>query len=227
MAYSQVSRPTGAPALAPEAAEAQGVIRKMTEGRATDLANDPYQNSVMDYLKGVVGGQNAPYNQTVQNSILAQQGAGAASAEAAQMQTLRDSLGASGGSIYDPGYQAAQRQAMSQRQGSNLDAAGQMAGKAAVENQKAQMQGAGQLAAARGSQNAQINQMSLAGADMRARTAVPVGAGAAGGGAAGGGAGGGAGAAGGGGSPVGAGPASMTPPRSGRNLKGTGGHIFL
>ena len=182
MVYSVISQQgTSAPgttpvmqSLAPEALEAQQRIRQLTEGRAADLAKDPYQKSVMDFLQGQVSGTNVPYTDTVKNSILAQQGKGNADAEAAQMATLRDSLGASGGSIYDPGYQAAQRQAMSQRQGANLDAQGTLNAQAGLANFQAQNQGANQLSAARNAQNAQINQMNLAGADYRAKTAIPI-----------------------------------------------------
>ncbi len=182
MAYSIVSQPgtsgtggvPGTMSLDPAAKAARDRITQLTEGRSKELANDPYQKSAMDYLKGAVGGQNAPFSDSVKNSILAQQGAGAASAEAAQMETLRQSLGASGGSIYDPGYQAAQREAMSQRQGANLDAQGQLDSKAALANQQAQAQAASALSSARAQQNAQINQMNLAGADYQAKTQVPV-----------------------------------------------------
>ena len=167
---SGMSGPTGP--LDPEAALAKKKIFGATEGRAQELKNDPYQKSVMEFLQGQVSGKNVPYSDTVKNSILAQQGRGSADAEAAQMQSLRDSLGATGGSIYDPGYQAAQRQAMSQRQGANLDAQGQLNATAGLENFKAQSQGANQLSAARNAQNAQVNQMNLAGADYRAQTQV-------------------------------------------------------
>jgi hypothetical protein len=195
MVYSVISTPGfsrggeggGTPSnmsLDPTAAAARKKITALTEGRADELGNDPYQKSAMDYLKGTISGQNVPYSNGVKNSILAQHGAGAASAEAAQMETLRQSLGASGGSIYDPGYQAAQREAMSQRQGSNLDAMGQLEAKAGLANQQAQAQAASALSSARAQQNAQINAMKLAGADYQAKTQVPVGAGAAGGGGA-------------------------------------------
>jgi hypothetical protein len=160
--------------LDPNVAQAKQKITDLTEGQADNLANDPYQKTTMDYLQGVVSGQNMPFSDSVKNSILAQQGEGASAAEAAQMSTLRDALGASGGSIYDPGYQAAQRQAMSERQGKNLDAMGQVNAQAAQANQAAQSQAANQLAAARAQQNAQINQMKLAGAGYQARTTAAV-----------------------------------------------------
>ncbi len=170
MAQSIVSSPSGPDMTDPSVIEAQKKIYAATEGRAQQLQNDPYQTSVMQYLQGVVGGHNVPFSDEVKNSILAQQGRGTADAEGAQMQALRESLGASGGSIYDPGYQSAQREAMSQRQGANLDAMGQLNAKAGLANQQAQMQGAQQLSTARNAQNAQVNQMQLAGAGYRAQT---------------------------------------------------------
>lgn len=182
MVYSVISQQGGGGyggvpsnmSLDPTAKAARDRITAATSGRATELANDPYQKSALDYMKGTMGGANAPFSDTVKNSILAQQGAGSASAEQAQMESLRQSLGASGGSIYDPGYQAAQRQAMSERQGSNLDAKGALDAQAGIANQQAQAQAANALSSARSQQNAQINQMKVASADYDARTAIPV-----------------------------------------------------
>ena len=161
-------------------------IAELTEGRANQLANDPYQKSVMDFLQGVTSGNNVPFTNEVQGAMLAQQGRGSADAEAAQMASLRESMGASGGSIYDPSYQAAAREAMSQRQGRNLDAQGQMQAMAGRENFNAQMAGAGGLAQARNAQNAQVNQLGLAGAGYQAMQSREVGGGGGGGGTGGG-----------------------------------------
>ncbi len=126
------------------------------------------QRQVMNYLKGVLGGKNMPYSDTVLNSLQAQQGRGSAAAEAAQMQTLRDSLGAQGGSIYDPSYGAAQREAQSQRQGRNLDYAGQLNAQAGVENFNARQNAGGMLGQLRGQQNAQINGLTQSAAGFQA-----------------------------------------------------------
>ncbi len=144
-------------------------IADLTEGRGQDILKDPYQMAAMDFLKGVTTGQNVPYTDQVKNSILAQQGKGFASAEAAQMEAIRSAMAANGGSTSDPSFQAAQRQAMSQRQGQNLDAMGNLNIQSTLQNFNAQSQGANQLAAARGAQNAQVNQMNLAGAGYRAQ----------------------------------------------------------
>lgn len=158
----------GAGAVDPMAANRQR-ITDLTEGRATALENDPRTNAALDYLQGVMSGKNAPYSDTVKNALMAQQGKTSASAEAAQMQTLRDFMGANGGSMYDPGYAAAAREAQSARQGQNLDAQGRINSQADIANFNASMQGANQLAAIRANQNAQINSMGLAGASYRAQ----------------------------------------------------------
>lgn len=143
-------------------------IMDMTQGRANEVRNDPVQGQVMNYLKGVLGGKNVPYSNTVLNSLQAQHGRGTAAGEAAQMQSLRDSLGASGGSIYDPSYQAASREAMSQRQGQNLDYAGQLNAQAGVENFNARQGASGMLGQLRGQQNAQINGLTQSAAGFTA-----------------------------------------------------------
>ncbi len=137
-------------------------IRQLTEGRANEIRNDPVQAQVMEYLKGVLGGQNVPYTDTVLNSLQAQQGKGSASAEAAQMQSLRDALGANGGSIYDPSYQAASNEAASQRQGRNLDYSGQLNAQAGVENFNAKANAGNSLGQLRSNQNAQISGLTQA-----------------------------------------------------------------
>ncbi len=150
----------GQPGVDPSQAQSDELfnqIMQLTKGRAGELRNDPVQQQVMKYLQGTLSGKNVPYSNTVLNSLNAQHGRGTAGAEAAQMQSLRDSLGATGGSIYDPSYQAASREAMSQRQGANLDYAGQLGAQAGVANFNAQQQGAGMLGSLRNAQNAQIN----------------------------------------------------------------------
>ncbi len=131
-------------------------IQDLVGGRANEIRNDPVQTGVMNYLQGVMGGQNVPYTDTVLNSLQAQNGRGTATAEGAQMQQLREALGASGGSIYDPSYQAASREQESQRQGRNLDYAGQLNAQAGLANQQAQQNASAQLGALRSNQNSQI-----------------------------------------------------------------------
>jgi hypothetical protein len=143
-------------------------VMQLTQGRANELRHDPVQQQVMHYLKGVLGGKNMPYTDNTMNALKAQFGKGSASAEAAQMQTLRDSVGATGGSIYDPSYQAASREAQSQRQGANLDYAGHLNAQAGLANFQAQQNAAGMQGSLRNAQNAQINGLSQAAAGMQA-----------------------------------------------------------
>ncbi len=144
-------------------------IKDLTEGRANELRNDPVNAEVMNYLRSIMGGNNQPYNDTTMNSLKAQFGKGTASAEEAQMQQLRESLGAGGGSIYDPSYQAAGREQESQRQGRNLDYAGQLGAQANLANFDARANAAGQMGAMNASNNAQISNLGLAGAGFQAQ----------------------------------------------------------
>jgi hypothetical protein len=166
-----------APNPSAEMAANRNSIYANTEGRADQLRSDPNFATSMDFLRGVVSGQNTPYNDQVQSAMMAQNGRGTASAEAAQMGALRDAMSANGGSIYDPSYASASREAMSHRQGQNLDFAGQLAAKANLENFRAQSGAANQMAGINAGQNSQINQMLLAGTGYRAQESrsVPTG----------------------------------------------------
>ena len=144
-------------------------IKALTEGRANEIRNDPVQKQVMDYLQGIISGKDVPYTDTVLNSLQAQHGKGTASAEAAQMEALRGSLGAGGGSIYDPSYQAAGREMASERQGRNLDYGGQLNAMAGVENFNAKSGASGMLGSLRSNQNAQISGLGQALAGYQAQ----------------------------------------------------------
>lgn len=145
---------------------------QLLQGRGDELRKDPVHGSVMDYLKGVLSGKDAPYNDTTMNALRAQQGKGFADREAAQMQQLRDSLQATGGSIYDPSYQAASREAESRRMGANLDYAGQLDSKANLANFDARNQASRQLDASNASQNQQITNAGLNEVGFRERDRV-------------------------------------------------------
>lgn len=144
-------------------------IKQHTYGRANQLQNDPVQRQIIQQLRGVISGQNTPYNESTLNALQGQQARGSATAQAAQMETLRQQLGASGGSIYDPGYGAALRESDSVRQGQNMDYAGQLRAMAALENFNAQQNATRSLAGVNQAQNAQINQLGLAGAGFQAQ----------------------------------------------------------
>ncbi len=142
-------------------------VRRLTEGRAKELQNDPVQAQIKDYLGGVINGQNAPFSESVVNALQGQQAHGSATAQGVQMESLRQALAASGGSPYDPSFQAAQRESDAMRQGQNMDYAGQLRAQAGLENFNASSNAAKSLAGINQGQNSQINQLDLAGAGYR------------------------------------------------------------
>lgn len=151
-------------------AEAQARIQQLTEGRAQEIQNDPYTTAALGYLRDVTGGAQTPFNDQVQNSILARQADGTAAAESARRQQMMDGFASSGMSASDPAAQAALRELSARRQQTNNANLGDLLSNANVQNFNARMAGANQLAAVRGAQNAQVNQMNLAGAGYRAQT---------------------------------------------------------
>lgn len=148
-----------APASTPSVAEAAAGIKRNTEGRATELAKDPQLGAAESFFGKVMGGQVGPYTDRSKAAMLSQTAGATASAQAAQMQALRDATAASGGSIYDPSFQAKSAELNAMRQGQNINALGDINSRAAEANFGAQMSGANQLASTRMGQNAQINAM--------------------------------------------------------------------
>lgn len=142
-------------------------ITDLTEGRATELANDPRMAEAMNFFGSVLNGSKLPFSEETQRAQLNQQANGTAAANAAQLRALEEAIVARGGSLNDPSFQAKKQEMMSQRQGQNLDALGRMLAQAGTANFNAQAQGATSLAGIRGAQNAQVNQMNLAGANFR------------------------------------------------------------
>ncbi len=144
-------------------------ITALTEGRSTELANDPRMNQAMDFFGSVLNGSKVPFSEETQRAQLNQQANGTAAANAAQLRALEEAIVARGGSLQDPSFLAQKQEMMSSRQGQNLDALGQMLSQAGIANYNAQAQGANALAGIRSGQNNQINQMNLAGAGYRAQ----------------------------------------------------------
>lgn len=130
-----------------------------TEGRAGELRNDPRANAAMDFLQGVVGGQNVPFNQEMRANYLTDAANTAGAQEAAQTQNLREQMANNGGSMSDPSAMAALRELQSRRGGQIAGAQNQIGMQAGQANFNAQMGGANSLAAVNAGQNAQINQM--------------------------------------------------------------------
>lgn len=125
---------------------------EQTEGAADAIMGDPRYRAALDAFGSVVSGQNLPLGQATQNRIYGQAADSNAAANTAQDQMMQRQLAASGGSIYDPSYQAAQRENMSQRQVANQGTLRDIKIKAALENFTAQQGAARSLAATRGQQ---------------------------------------------------------------------------
>ncbi len=160
--------------MAPQAAEAAAGIKRNTEGRADELANDPRMTGALDFFGKVMGGAEGPYTEQSKGAMLTQHANASSAAQAAQMRALQDAAAASGGSMADPSFQAKAQELNAMRQGSNMDAQSGIEADAAQANFGAKMSGASNLAATRGAQNAQINQMRSLAAEHQGRVQVAV-----------------------------------------------------
>lgn len=149
----------GSPSSMPQSLQdSRNSVLDMTRGRADELKSDPYTMAAMDRLRSMTNGQDAPFTQDVQNRMIGEQtGMNAAAAQAQQGQ-MRNAAMAAGGSINDPSFRAAQRQTMADRQGANVKSVAGVRNQAQLANFDARFGGANALAAARGGQNALINQ---------------------------------------------------------------------
>ncbi len=102
-------------------------------------------STARQYLEGVVGGQNTPYNQTTRDSMYSQASGMNAAAEAGRNQQLAEQSAIGGASPSDPSYQRLIRQSMAARQGANQQAMGDIDRTANLANQQAQMSAADRL----------------------------------------------------------------------------------
>lgn len=161
----------GSPASVQEAAD---LIKRDTEGRATELQKDPRLTQAMDFFGKVMDGGVMPYTQGAKSAMLSKQAGMNAAAQAAQMHALQEASAANGGSVYDPSYQAKAAELNAGRQTANANAAGDIDARAAGANFDARMAGAGQLVGARSGQNAQINAMKSLAAEHASRTSAMV-----------------------------------------------------
>ncbi len=98
-----------------------------------------------DYLTGVVQGQNTPYNEATRTSMYGRAAGMNAAAEGAQNRQLGEQAAMGGASPTDPSYANLMRQSMAQRQGANVQAAGDIDRTANLANQQTQQQAAGAL----------------------------------------------------------------------------------
>lgn len=147
----------------------RGQVFANTEGRGQATMSDPYTQAALDRFKGVASGSSLPYDATTKNAMLTSASNASAAAEGSQAQMLQQQMAMNGGSMNDPASAAAMRELASTRQGANQNSLNGINMTANLANFDAQNQGAQQLASIRSNQNAQANQMYLAGAGYRAQ----------------------------------------------------------
>lgn len=147
----------------------RGQVFANTEGRGQATMSDPYTQAALDRFKGVASGTTQPYDATTKNAMLSASSDQSAAAEASQAQQLQTQAAMNGGSVNDASSQAALRELGANRQGANQSALNGINMQANLANFDAANQGAQQLASVRSNQNAQANQMYLAGAGYRAQ----------------------------------------------------------
>lgn len=128
----------------------------LLEGRSDDIMNDPQYAAAMQAYQDVLT-SGGPMNEQVQNAMAGQLADQGARAQQIQQQQMARQLAASGGSINDPSYQAAQRGMTTQRQLSNQGNRRDIMMQAAMDNFRAQQAAAGNLASVRGQQYGMSN----------------------------------------------------------------------
>lgn len=147
----------------------RGQVFANTEGRGQATLSDPYTQAALDRFKGVASGTTQPYDETTKNAMLTAASNQSAAAQSSQAQSLQQQMAMNGGSMSDPSSQAALRELEANTQGSNQNSLNGINQTANLANFDAANQGAQQLASIRSNQNAQANQMYLAGAGYRAQ----------------------------------------------------------
>jgi len=146
-------------------------IEGLTEGRIAQLEADPDLNSVDDYFRGAMEGENVPYTDAVKAQMATSVGRSTAAAEDAQMQAAQDYLGRVGGNPSDPAYQAMLRGITGNRQGANQQAQNEIALQSALANYQARTGGAESLYQTRMGRMAQGDQMARFRANQLAENA--------------------------------------------------------
>lgn len=147
----------------------RGQVFANTEGRGQATMSDPYTQAALDRFKGVASGAVQPYDTTTKNAMLTAASNNNAAAEGSQAQMLQQQAAMNGGSVNDASSQAAMRELAANRQGQNQNALNGINQQANMANFNAANEGSQQLAGIRSNQNAQANQMYLAGAGFRAQ----------------------------------------------------------
>ncbi len=98
-----------------------------------------------NYLTGVVQGTNTPYNEATKTAMYGRASGMNAAAEGAQNRQIGEQAAMGGASPNDPSYANLMRQSMAQRQGANVQAAGDIDRTANLANQQTQQAAAGTL----------------------------------------------------------------------------------
>lgn len=113
---------------------------------STMAPRDPATQAAMDYLQGVMGGQNEPMGQATQDNMYSEASDQNAASEAANVNRGREDAVAGGASASDPTLQAYQRQEQARRQTSNSTARRGIETTAALKNFEARSGAASELA---------------------------------------------------------------------------------
>lgn len=116
-----------------------------TTAPATGGGTGAAESTARKYLEGVVQGQNTPYNEATRNSMYSRASGMNAAAEGAQNRQISEQAAMGGASPRDPSYAGLMRQSMAQRQGANMQAAGDIDRTANLANQEAQYNAASRL----------------------------------------------------------------------------------
>ena len=134
------------------------------------IQNDERMRAAQQHYQNVLSGRAVPFTQGVQGAMIGQAGDAAAAAERAQQGMLQRGLAASGGSIYDPSYQAQQGQLLANRQLQTQGAARDIKMQAALANFQAQQQAAGALHSSAAQQQSLASPLAAAQAQARLNT---------------------------------------------------------
>jgi hypothetical protein len=127
---------------------AMGMFGATDDGRR-DLVHDDYVNAALGNLESIASGQRMPFDQATKSNMMSQASSMSAAAEQAQAGQMRNAAAMGGASLNDPSYQAAQRELMARRQGTNAQAANAIEMEANQANFGAQRDASNQMGALR------------------------------------------------------------------------------
>lgn len=151
--------------------DAENNVMRYTAGFAQDIGNDQYLGAANDKLQG--GMNTGPYSEAAIQHLIARQADQTAKAEGTNNAELANQMAARGIGPDDPGYQAALRQAQSQRQQSNIAFAGDTRFNAGQANYAGQQSAANALASNRRAQLGMMQSGLSQGAGYLSKTAEP------------------------------------------------------